>query len=893
VNAARDGSGGSLVVRGDPGIGKTSLVRAATEGLPGVTVLTVDGYEAESELPFAGAQRLAMPLARHVGSLPPRLATALAVATGYTVGAPPDPFLVGLALLALLTEGASEHPIVCVVDDAHLLDAESLAALAFVARRVSAESALLMFALRDGTPADTTMAGLPELRLGGLDVPAAVELVNTSSAQPVDPVVAVRVAEETGGNPLALVDLARDLPPGRLAELSLAEGPVPIGRRLEAHYLGVVRARSAEVQSWLLVAAAASGADPLLISRAVHRLGIPETAASAAEAASLVTVGTTIRFRHPLVRSAVYGGASAENRRRAHAALAAEARERGLVELEAWHRAEAAFGIDDDAADRLQEVADRAGRRGGLSSRARLLARAADLTPPGPRRAGRLLDAAEAAGLGGAARLALDLVDRISDDQLDDVQRGRTIAVRASLAAFLADPVHVARASAEMLEAADAFASSSPERERRALLFAFLYSLPAERSLAGTTMEAIGDRIRSAVTDPPQDTLDTVLSAIASLILDPPAESTPRARAAIAALRAVPDDDVLDYGALGAMLSTALWDPESAEDLLDRLNRIARERGSLRLLDTGLWTQSLLRLGRGDPAAAGRSLEQVRELRRAMGFPAEHVVNAAQLAWSGAPTADVLAIAEAVRALGFGGVHSSGVRAVAIQEIAGGHYRDAFERLRPLVAEPFLHVTPHELTDFVEAAERSGNSAAAATAMTRLEVIAAANDSDWLRGVVTRCRALLLADALDAEPVHLSAIELLSRISAPADLGRAHLLYGEWLRRQRRRRDARAHVRLALDVFDRVEAPLFVARARVELEKTGDRLGAARPDSSSMTPQEAAVARLAARGRTNAEIASALFISPSTVDYHLRKVFQKLGISSRRLLAERLDSLDR
>ncbi|RUR02066.1 helix-turn-helix transcriptional regulator [Labedella endophytica] len=892
VSAARDGSGGSLVVRGDPGIGKTSLVRAATAQLTDVLLLSVDGFEAESTLPFAGVQRIGMPLADHIDALPPRFATALRVATGYAAGPPPEPFLVGLALLALIAESTTGGPVVVVVDDAHLLDPESLGALAFVARRLDAESILLLIALRDGAPADALLAGLPELRLTGLDVPAAVALVSRSSEQPIDPVVAVRVAEETGGNPLALVDLARDLTPGRLSELSLSEGPVPIGHRLEGHYLATVRAHDPDVQSWLLVAAAASGGDPLLIERAVDRLGIPARAATAAEAAGLVSVGTTIRFRHPLVRSAVYGGAAAQDRRHAHTALGAEALARGLVELAAWHRAEAAFGVDDDAADRLQEVADRAGRRGGFASRARLLARAADLTSMGPRRAARLLDAAEAAGLAGAARLALDLVDRIPGEQLDDVQRGRTIAVRASLAAFLADPVHVARASAEMLDAADAFAPTAPERERRALLFAFQYALPAERSLAGTTVDAIGRRIRSAVGERADDPLGIILSALASLILDAPAEAAPRLRTAVATLHARPDDDILDYGALGAVLCTALWDGETGDDLLNRLVRVARERGSLRILDAALWTQSLLRLGRGDPAAAGRSLEHVREVRRAMGFPAEHVVNAAQLAWSGAPPATVLGIAEAVLALGFGGVHSSGVRAVAIQDIAAGHYRDAFERLKPFVEEPFLHITPHELTDFVEAAERSGNGTAALAAMERLEPVSAAIDSPWLTGVVTRCRALLLGDALEAEPLHRGAVDLLSEAGTPADLGRAHLLYGEWLRRQRRRRDARTELRLALDVFERVEAPVFAARARAELEKTGDRQAEVRADPSSLTPQESAVARLAARGRTNAEIASALFISTSTVDYHLRKVFQKLGISSRRLLAERLGLLD-
>jgi DNA-binding CsgD family transcriptional regulator len=889
VAAARNGQGGSLVVRGEPGIGKTTLLRSVTRLVGGIRLLSADGYEAESDLPFAGVQRIMMPLAGRVDALPPRFASALAVATGQTDGAPPDPFLVGLALLAVLVEEAKDRPVVCVVDDAHLLDTESLGAVTFVARRVRSEGILLLFALRDGSPADTVTAGLPELRLSGLDGPAAVELLNRSSDEALDPVVALRVAEETGGNPLALVDLARDLPAGRLATLSRTGGPIPVGRHLEDHYLRVVRSHGDDVQEWLLVAAAAGGGDPTLVARASERLGIPPTAGLLAEHDGLVSVGTTIRFRHPLVRSAVYGGASPDRRRRAHAALAREATERRLVELAAWHGAEAAFGTDDDAADRLEHVADRAGRRGGYASRARLLARSADLTPSGPRRAGRLLDAAEAAGLAGAARLALDLVGRVPDEHLDEVQRGRMIAVRASLVAFLAEPTGVTRATADMIVAADLFAAASADRERRALLAAFHYALPAERCLAGTTIEALGERIRAILPDAPDDTLTIVLTAVASHILDPYAVAAPLMRRALEALRDVPDDELLDYNVTSAVFAAALWDVHAGRNLHERFASVARERGSLRLLDASLWTHSLFELSNGDPAGAGRTMTRVRELRRSMGFPAEHVVNAAQLAWSGTPAADVLAIADAMLALGFGGVHSSAVTAVAIQEIAGGHYRDAFERLGPFLDQPFLQASYYQLADYVEAAERSGHHLIAAETTHSLSVFASANDSPLLHGLLARCRAVLSADVESAESLYLTALDTLDAASAPVDLGRAYLLYGEWLRRRKRRRDARDRLRTAIDIFERHEAPAFADRARSELEKTGERIGVPSTDGLGLTPQETAVARLAAAGRTNAEIAAALYISVNTVDYHLRKVFQKLGVSSRRRLSDRID----
>ena len=328
--------------------------------------------------------------------------------------------------------------------------------------------------------------------------------------------------------------------------------------------------------------------------------------------------------------------------------------------------------------------------------------------------------------------------------------------------------------------------------------------------------------------------------------------------------------------------------PQPAAALLERAAAAARDAGALQVLDTTLWIMSLAELTGGTPRAAERHIAQVRELRRAIGYDAEQVVNGAYLAWSGAPRAQVEAISDAALAMGFGGVHAAGVAALAVRDLAEGHYRDAYAKLKPLVDEPFLQVTPLEYADFVEAAVRAGRVAEAEPFVRRVEELAAANESMWARGVALRCRALVTDDP---EPHFQAGIATLEPTDIDVERGRTHLLYGEWLRRRKRRRDAREQLHAALDLFERSAAPAFVARARSELTATGLKAeSAAEPQSLGLTGQELTVARLAASGSTNAEIGATLFISANTVDYHLRKVFQKLGISSRRQLADRLNA---
>ncbi|GAA4982300.1 LuxR family transcriptional regulator [Kineococcus glutinatus] len=703
--------------------------------------LGVDGCEAESTIPYAALHRLMIPLRAHLPSLPERHQEALRVAAGAAAGPPPDRFLVGLGVLGLLAAAGEVEPVVCAVDDAHLLDAESLDALAFVARRLEAESAALVLAARDDRDVGALLAGVPALRLTGLDLGSSVRLLASSLPEAVDPAAAAQIAGATGGNPLALIDLAGELSARRLTEAGLSDDPLPVGRRLEEHYLRQVRDLSGDAQLWLVVAAAGSTGTVDLVRAAARELGVVAAAADEAEAAGLVELADPVRFRHPLVRSAAYNAARGGDRRRVHRALSAAAAALGLAEFEAWHAAKATLGTDPGVADRLERVADVAGGRGGLSSRARVLAQASALTPPGATRQARLVAAAEAALGAGAARLAGNLLDDVDEDALDPVPRGRLVAIRASLALFGADPA-LRSGAAAMLAAAECFHGHDDALEQHALLRAFDHALPPERLLQGTTLRELGLRMRAGA-ELRAGTAATLLRALSALVLLPYPDAVPELRRALAALDRLEPAELLLHGVTSVAVTTALWDAPARRTLLERTAAAARDAGSLQLLDTVLWITSSAEIQGGTPRRAGEFVEQVRELRRAIGYDAEHVVNVAALAWAGAPREQVEAVAAGATAAGFGGVTAAGVTALAVRDLAEGRYADACAALRPLVADPFLHVTPLAYPDLVEAAVRSGHREEARALVERLDALAAANSSAWALGVAARSRALV------------------------------------------------------------------------------------------------------------------------------------------------------
>jgi hypothetical protein len=494
LGAARNGRGGSLLVLGEPGIGKTFLLTEAARRA-GIDVIRLDGYESESAMPFAAVQRLVTTLHEHLSALPERQRQAVQVASGLADGPAPDRFLVGLGLLGLVAATGADRPVVCLIDDAHLIDSESLDALAFVARRIAVEHVAVVFAARDEEGFADRVGGVPRLALAGLGLDAAVRLLNRSATTPFAPSAAAAIARATGGNPLALIDLAGDALVHELPDLGLDGAPVPVGQHLEAHYVRLVRQSDPGVQPWMLLAAANSTGNVDLLTAAAADLGLDPDGGDQAEIAGLVELEPVVRFRHPLVRSAVYNAAPGAERRRVHGALARSAAQLGLVQTEAWHAARAVLGTDPEVADRLAHSADLAARRGGLASQATILTRAAELSPPGPARSTRQIGAAEAALAAGAIHVAHRLVDQIDLATVDAVTRGRAGSVRSALGLFAGDPDGVRGATAGNLEAADAFHGHDPEREQRALLSAFHTACTAERMILGTTPEALGHRL--------------------------------------------------------------------------------------------------------------------------------------------------------------------------------------------------------------------------------------------------------------------------------------------------------------------------------------------------------------------------------------------------------------
>jgi DNA-binding CsgD family transcriptional regulator len=889
----RAGLSDIVVLRGDAGIGKTALLDYASEAAADMRVMRIAGLESESEFPFAALHRLLVPLMGEKDGLPPSQRDALSVAFGLADGPSPDRFLVGLATLSLLAGVAARAPLVCCVDDAQWLDPESADVLAFVARRLSADRVGMVFAVRPGAEDFTVLDGLPTLDLAGLDLPNALDLLRSIVDGPLDTHIAGHIVRVTEGNPLALTDLAGELTTQQLVGGALLAEPLPVGSHLEAHYLGQIRRLPAQTQTWLLVAAADPGGDVDYVTAAATALGVGEGAADPAERQGLVVFRPRVSFRHPLIRSAIYGGAAPPDRRSAHAALAAATVRSSDADRRAWHLAAAAIGADETVAAALENSADRARSRGGYAARATFLARAAELTPDGPPRIGRLLSAAEAALTAGRAVQAMSLVDAIDPAQLDDIARGRSLMARGAALLSVGGPGVQAQLPAICLSAAASFRDPAPELCRDALLRAFEHAISAEDLMQEITPADLARAVRAGDHTPePSPVPDLLLAGLATLAVDGYEEAVPQLRRAIAVLSDPrrSDTDVLSHFLTGVTACTVVWDDGARGEILQRAADISRRTGAIQVLDIVLFTQSLHETTLGRLAAADAHLVELHQLRTGLGTTPDQwqVFRSPELqAWH-ADATDLPTILDrsmaAAKALGMGAMVSIARLGAVVFDIGTGNYAAAARTARDLVSNDALCVYSRVLPDLVEAAVRSGDRVMAQEALNRLTTRASASGSPWALGLLARSRALLAAPD-GAEPLYREAIEVLGPTQARSDLARAHLLYGEWLRRRKRRREARERLNDALDRFDGMGAAAFAERARQELLATGEHARRRSVETASdLTPQEAAITALAREGATNPEIAARLFISASTVDYHLRKVFRKLGITSRRQL---------
>jgi DNA-binding CsgD family transcriptional regulator len=879
-----------LVVRGEAGIGKSALLGYLRERASAYRIARVAGVQSEMELPFAGLHQLCAPMLGLLEHLPGPQRDALRVAFGLQAGDSPDQFLVALAALSLLAEAAEASPLLCLIDDAQWLDESSTRTLTFVARRLLAERIAMVFAARQsGEP--SALDDLPALVVEALGDAEARLLLRSVLPGLVDERVRDRIVAETRGNPLALMELPRGLTSAALAGGFGLPDTMPLASRVEAGFMRRLEPLPVETRRLLLAAAIDPIGDARLLRRAAERLGIGADAAAAAEAAGLVEMGARVRFRHPLVRSAVYRAASLPDRREAHRALAEVTDADIDPDRRAWHRAQAASGPDEDVAAELERSAARAQARGGIAAAAAFLERAATLTEDRARRAQRALDAAQAKLRAGAFEPAAALLAMAEAGPLDELGRARIDLLHAEIAFAQnrgSDAPPLLLGAARRLERLDVALA------RETYLEAISAAIFAGHLARGPGLREVAEAARGAPPPRLPRVPDRLLDALAVRFTDGFSASVPIVRRAVQAFRdeGMSGEEALRWHWLASTGPSDLWDHESWYVLASRHVTVAREAGALSELPLALNTCVYPLLFAGELAVAASLVEEARTVSEATGSNLAPYGALGLAALRGrereARTLIDSTLSEtAPRGEGIGVTIAYWANAVLCNGL--GHYADAHAAAEEAARhQDELTVPRWGLVELVEAAARSGAPQLASDALEHLSDATRASGTDWALGVEARSRALLReGDA--AEELYREAIDRLARTRVRVELARAQLVYGEWLRREERPVDATEHLRAAHDTFNRIGAEAFAERARRELLAAGEtvRTHSVQPHDE-LTAQEAQIARLAGEGQTNPEIGAQLFISPRTVEFHLHKVFAKLGISSRKELREAL-----
>jgi len=894
VADARAGRSAVLVLRGEAGAGKSALLEFVVTRAPDCRIARAAGVESEMELAFAGLHQLCGPMLDHLDRLPGTQRDALGTAFGLSEGGAPDRFLVGLAVLSLLADVAEDQPLVCVVDDAQWLDQASAQALAFVARRLLAEPVALVFAARTGGPKQA-LEGLPELPVRGLSDVDARGLLGAALRGPLDEAVRDRIVAESRGNPLALLELPRGLTPAELAGGFGLPGTKPLASLIEQGFVRRLEPLPAQTRRLLLTAAAEGAGDVTLLWRAAGRLGIGPEAAAPAQTAGLIEAGPRVRFRHPLVRSAAYRSASVQDRRDVHAALAEVTDPVLDPDRRAWHRAHAAAGRDEAVAAELEQSASRAQARGGLAAAAAFLDRAAALTPERARRSARALAAAQAKHQAGAADAALGLLALAEAGPLDELQRARADLLRGQIA-FTSG--RGGAAPTLLLAAARRLEPLDVTLARDTYLEAFSATMFVGQ-LAGDVGVREVARAARGVPPPPQPRNgDRLLDGRAVLFTDGYPAAVPISRRALQAFcrEDVSATDGLRWLWLATLTAADLWDDESWHVLSTRHVEIARQAGALSDLPLALASRVFVHLFAGELAAAASLVEEMKAVREATGSNFAPYGALALAALSGQrDEVDELIGARVSEVVPRGdGLWVTVSRwASAVLGNGLGRYEQALAAARQVCEDPpqQFGFWVWSLAELVEAGVRCGQAGRACEALQQLAETARASGTDWALGMEARSRAQL-SEGDAAENLYTEAIERLGRTRVRLDLARARLLYGEWLRREGRRVDAREQLRAAHQMLTAMGVEGFAERARRELAATGETVPKQQDAEprEELTAQETQIARLAGDGRTNPEIGAELFISPRTVEWHLHKVYPKLGISSRRQLHEALTS---